>query len=54
MKSGLVNTLYLTIEPILFGNGMRLFKEDLDIKLELVNSEKKECGTVLTEYRVIQ
>ena len=37
IKSGLVDTIYLTIEPVLFGTGMNIFKESLDIKLELVN-----------------
>ncbi len=54
MKSGLVNSLYLTIEPTLFGNGVRLFKETLDFKLELVNLEKTEGGTILVEYKVVK
>ncbi len=54
MKSGLVDTLYLTIEPVLFGDGIRLFKEDLDFKLKLVNSERTENGTMLQEYDVIK
>ncbi len=54
MKSGLVDTLYLTIEPVLFGDGIRLFKEDLDFKLRLVNSERTEGGTMLQEYEVIK
>jgi len=53
IKSGLVDTIYLTIEPILFGEGMGIFKEDLNIKLELVNLEKTEAGTILSEYKVI-
>ena len=53
IKSGLVDTLYLTTEPILFGEGMGIFKESLDIKLELVNLEKTETGTILSEYKVI-
>ena len=53
IKSGLVDTIYLTTEPILFGNGMGIFNEDLDIKLELINLEKTEGGTVLSEYKVI-
>jgi dihydrofolate reductase len=52
MKAGLVNSLYLTIEPVLFGSGTRLFKESLDAKLELVSSEKVENST-LVEYKVI-
>jgi dihydrofolate reductase len=53
IKSGLVDTIYLTTEPILFGSGMNIFKEDLDIKLELIDLEKTEGGTIFTEYKVI-
>jgi dihydrofolate reductase len=53
MKSGLVNKLYLTIEPVIFGNGIRLFKEEMDYKLKLVESIKTENGTLLNEYEII-
>jgi len=53
MKSGLVETIYLTIEPKLFGKGMGIFNEDLDIKLELVESSVMEGGTMLLEYKVV-
>ena len=53
MKSGLVNKLYLTIEPIVFGNGVRLFKEELDFKLKLVDSIQTESGALLLEYVAI-
>lgn len=52
MKSGLVETIYLTIEPKLFGKGMGIFNEDLDFNLELVNSNATENGTLLLEYKV--
>ena len=52
MKSGLVETLYLTIEPLVFGAGMRLFKDDMDFKLELISCEKTDSGSLLLEYRV--
>jgi dihydrofolate reductase len=53
MKTGLVNKLYLTIEPVIFGNGVRLFKESLDFKLQLIDSTKTEEGALLLEYNVI-
>jgi dihydrofolate reductase len=52
MKSGLVNKLYLTVEPVIFGNGIRLFKEEMDYRLKLIESIKTEGGTLLTEYEV--
>lgn len=53
MKSGLVSKLYLTIEPIVFGDGMRLFKEDMDFKLKLDKIEHTPEGTVLLDYSVV-
>lgn len=53
MKSGLVETIYLTIEPRLFGKGMGIFNEDLDVKMELVNKEITDNGTILLEYNTI-
>jgi dihydrofolate reductase len=53
MKSGLVNKLYLTVEPIIFGDGVRLFKESLDSRLNLVSCAQTEEGALLQEYDVI-
>ena len=53
MKSGLVSRLYLTIEPVVFGDGIRLFKESMDFKIKLVNSVPTESGALLLDYEVI-
>jgi dihydrofolate reductase len=52
MKSGLVDTLYLTVEPIVFGSGVRLFTDEMLYHLRLVTSEVTENGSVLLEYKV--
>jgi dihydrofolate reductase len=52
IKAKAVNKLYLTVEPILFGNGIRLFNEENVAKLKLLNMEKTETGTLLLEYEV--
>jgi dihydrofolate reductase len=62
MKTGLVGSLYLTIEPILFGKGMNIFNDSLDEKnqnsgtggqiLELISSQTTPTGTILLEYKV--
>jgi dihydrofolate reductase len=59
MKTGLVNSLYLTIEPILFGKGMNIFNDSLGEKkasdgrsLELISSQTTPTGTILLEYKV--
>lgn len=53
MKSGLVTKLYLTIEPIVFGDGIKLFKESLDYKLTLTSSVTTPGGSLLLEYDVV-
>ena len=54
MKAGLVDTLYLTIEPIVFGSGLKLFDGALDCKLELVSQSKTDKGTIMLEYKVVR
>lgn len=52
MKTGLVNKIYLTIEPVFFGTGVSLFKEHLEVPIELVSTERTETGTIFNEYNV--
>ncbi|MEK7609835.1 MAG: dihydrofolate reductase family protein [Patescibacteria group bacterium] len=52
MKAGVVDRLYLTIEPLVFGNGLRLFKEELHYHLELKSAVQAESGALLLEYKV--
>lgn len=52
MSSGVIDELYLTIEPIIFGNGLRLFASDLDISLSLKSVKKLNSNTLLVHYRV--
>ena len=54
MEAGLVDKLYLTIEPILFGSGIHLFNKELDKKLELQSMQKLNEQSVLLEYNVIK
>lgn len=55
MKSGLVEKIYITIEPRLFGEGMSIFNQSLDIKMKL-NSTKTISGenVILLEYDVLK
>jgi len=53
MQAGVVNRLYLTIEPILFGDGVKLFNQDLDTKLKLETTKQLSEQTLLLEYFVI-
>lgn len=54
LKAGLVDKIYLTVEPVVFGSGIKLFKEGLDTKLALVSVKKLERDTVLLEYDVLR
>ncbi len=54
MKAGVVERLYLTVEPLFFGQGLTLFKESLDAKLRLEKMEQVETGTLFLDYRVEQ
>tara|TARA_B100001971_G_C18031778_1_gene452938 strand:- start:197 stop:685 length:489 start_codon:yes stop_codon:yes gene_type:complete len=53
MQANLVDTLYLTIEPQLFGSGVPLFTDELDTQLQLI-STKQVNDTVLLEYNVVK
>lgn len=53
MKAGVVDKLYLTFEPIIFGKGIKLFDEEMLYKMKLVNvQESNESGSILVEYDV--
>lgn len=52
MKAKVVDTLYLTIEPIIFGSGLRLFNEDMLFHLKLKSANESSDGALLLEYDV--
>jgi len=54
MRAGVVDEIYLTIVPKLFGAGMPLFAGSLDCDLELIDTETLGKDTLLLHYRVIQ
>lgn len=54
MESGLVDKLFLTVEPVSFGQGISLFDKSVESKLELVDATKLEDGAVVLEYNVIR
>ncbi|MBI2644057.1 MAG: dihydrofolate reductase [Candidatus Wildermuthbacteria bacterium] len=54
LKAGVVDRLYLSIEPILFGKGITLFNEDIDQKLLLENVEHLNENTLSLTYSVIK
>jgi dihydrofolate reductase len=56
LKEDLVDELWLTIEPLIFGSGNIITtSEDLDIKLKIISLEKvNDSGTLITRYSVIK
>lgn len=56
IKESLVDELWLTLEPRLFGTGINLIAEsDVDVKLKLIEIEKvNDEGTLITKYSFIR
>ncbi len=52
VTAGLVQTFYLTVEPIVFGKGIPLFSEPISIQLELQEVKHLSPQTLLLEYHV--
>jgi dihydrofolate reductase len=53
MAAGLVNEIYLSVEPKLFGQGVTLFSGDLDVNLELIKSWPLNASAFALHYRVL-
>jgi dihydrofolate reductase len=55
MEKNLVDEIYLTIEPIVFGQGIKLFNKNLNINLELIDFSKLNAlGTMVLHYKVLK
>ena len=52
LNSGLVSKLYITLEPIIFGKGIPLFKDISQTKLSLVSSTPLDKNALLLEYQI--
>jgi dihydrofolate reductase len=53
LREKLVTDLYLTVEPILFGEGIPLAESFGDVKLQFVESKQLGEQTVLLHYEVV-
>ena len=55
LKAGLVDEIYITVEPKIFGVGMNFTEgEDLDLNLELIESKEIGDQAVFLKYRIIK
>ncbi len=53
MKENLIDEIYLDIEPIVFGKGIRLFAEtDFEANLELIETKKLSPNEIQLHYKV--
>jgi dihydrofolate reductase len=52
-KENLITQIHVTLVPALFGRGLSLFVDSLDVKLELLENREIEKGHLLLVYRVI-
>jgi dihydrofolate reductase len=52
LKAGLVNSLWITVEPLLFGRGTPLLGSEVDLKLKLISSQLLSPDTLLLKYQV--
>ena len=55
LQAGLIDEIQLTIEPKIFGTGLRIFDtEAMDIELELLEMKKLNDNTINLLYKVIK
>ncbi len=53
-QRNLVDEIYITIVPRLFGQGISLFNSALDLQLRLMKTETIEEGYILLKYAVVK
>ncbi|MFH1145481.1 MAG: dihydrofolate reductase family protein [bacterium] len=55
MRDGLINEIYLDVEPLLFGKGIKLFADnDFQSELKLLDVKKLNTDTVQLHYLVVK
>ncbi len=52
LEAGAVTDVYLTIEPLIFGRGVKLFEAPSKAELKLQSVNKLNDSTVLLHYKV--
>jgi len=55
MKEGLVDEIYLDVEPTVFGKGIPLFGDaDFEAKLQLIGTKKLSDNEIQLHYKVLK
>jgi len=55
MKENLIDEVYLDVEPLIFGKGIKLFADnDFEYKLELLDFKKLNENTIQLHYKIIK
>ncbi len=55
LKEGLIDELWLTIEPKIFGEGLPLFKgAEIDLDLKLIEIKKLDKNVIQVRYQVMK
>ena len=55
MTENLVDEIYIDVEPIVFGKGIRLFREsDFEVKLKLLETKKLSDNEIQLHYQVLK
>jgi len=55
LKENLVNEVYLDIEPIILGNGIKLFNgDDFETKLELLETKQLSSNELQLHYKIVK
>ncbi|MEK6888227.1 MAG: dihydrofolate reductase family protein [Candidatus Aenigmatarchaeota archaeon] len=55
MKAGLVDEIYLDVEPFVFGKGIKLFSDEgFEAKLKLIGTKKLSKNEIQLHYKVIR
>lgn len=52
IKENLIDEIHVTIVPRIFGKGLSLFQDSLDLQLELMDAGSIEKGHILLKYNV--
>ena len=54
LQKKLIDEIWLTIEPKIFGDGLGIFGGDYNIDLKLINFEKINENSVVVKYEVVR